>query len=232
MTDVGNLRDATGTIQDQSPTETKPEQITEVPVETKTQETTPTDKTASADDKSLLNKTEKDTKAPEGAPEKYEAFTVPEGFTLDETVSAEAGKIFKELELSQVAAQKLVDFYISKTTEAADAPYALWKEQNDTWVKEIMSDPKLGHRISEVKRTISLAIDGLGDPTLAQGFREAMDYTGAGNNPAFIRAFYALAQKVTEGTHVSGNGPSKLGQQAPGRVSGPGAAAMYPNLPT
>ena len=57
--------------------------------------------------------------------------------------------------------------------------------------------------------------------------------TGAGDHPAFVKAFNKLAAFVTEGSHVSGKGPSDLGQQKPGAPTKPSAAqALYPNLPS
>lgn len=139
--------------------------------------------------------------------------------------------MFKAMGLNQENAQKLVDFYVNKTMESANEPYKYWQETQEKWVKEVKSDPVLGPRLNEVRTTISRAIDGMNDPKLAREFREAMDYTGAGNHPAFIRAFYKLAQSVTEGRHVVGNGPSPASQRRAGEV--PSAAqAMYPNLPS
>jgi hypothetical protein len=58
-----------------------------------------------------------------------------------------------------------------------------------------------------------------------------MDYTGAGNNPAFIKAFWKMAQALTEGGHVAGTGPAPIGQKPPGAAERPTAAkALYPNL--
>lgn len=155
---------------------------------------------------------------------------MPTGYELDKEVAKEASAIFKGMNLTQAQAQQLVDFYTAKTSESANQPYQAWQDMQEQWVKEVKNDPVMGHRLDEVKTTISKAIDGLGDPKLARDFREAMDYTGAGNNPSFIRAFWKLAQKVTEGGHVAGGGPSPAGQQQkPGQVSA--AGAMYPNLP-
>lgn len=164
------------------------------------------------------------------APENYAQFNVPEGYELDPQVMQEASGIFKGMNLPQAEAQKLVDFYVAKTSASANAPYQLWHDMQQKWVDEIKNDPVLGSRLDHVKTTISRAIDGMNDPKLARDFREAMDFTGAGNNPAFVRAFYKLAQMVTEGGHVAGNGPSAAGQRrADERVSA--ARAMYPNLP-
>jgi hypothetical protein len=137
------------------------------------------------------------------------------------------------MNLSQDQAQSLVDFYASKTKEAYEAPFNLWKQTQEDWVSQIRQDPEIGGKLDQVRTTVSRAIDSLGDPNLSQAFREAMDYTGAGNNPAFVKGFYRLAQRLTEGTSVRGGGPSPLGQTPSGRQERPSAArAMYPDLPT
>lgn len=181
------------------------------------------------DDKSLLNK---DTKKPEpaAAPEKYEAFTVPDGFTLDETVSKEAGDLFKGLNLSQTQAQSLVDFYIAKTSEAAEAPFKAYETMRQDWQTQMKADPELGPNLPKVKETIARAFQAIGDAKLESSFREAMDLTGAGDHPAFAKFFYKLAQRVVEGRHVSGSGPSPAGQRGPNDKPASIANAMYPNL--
>ena len=143
----------------------------------------------------------------------------------------EASKIFKDLGLGQTGAQKLVDFYVNKMQEVASAPVKLWEDTQKQWQSEIKNDKDLGPRLAEVRTTVARAIDGLGDPALAAEFRKAMDITGAGNNPAFVRAFYKLAQQVTEGHAVAGRGPSPAGQKAPGEKPPSVAAAIYPNHP-
>lgn len=166
-----------------------------------------------------------------GAPAEYATYAVPDGYELDAEVAKQANVIFKEMNLTQTQAQKLVDFYTAKTTESANQPYQVWNDMQAKWVKEVKDDPQMGPRLNEIKTTISRAIDGIGDPKLASEFRAAMDYTGAGNNPAFIKAFWKLASMVTEGRHVAGGGPSPAGQKRAGEM--PSAAqAMYPNLPS
>lgn len=182
--------------------------------------------------KTLLNQEEKkEDDAAKGAPETYAAFKVPEGFEIDEATNKEIGGLFKKMNLSQENAQELVDLYSKRMIDAQRAPYDHWKKTNDDWVAEIKADPELGSKIPEVKATIAKALDGLGSPQLTQAFKDAMELTGAGNNPAFVRAFYKLSKLVTEGTHVSGNGPSRFGQSANGVVERPTPAkAIYPNL--
>jgi hypothetical protein len=218
----GVARTATGEIASQAGTTT--------PAATTPQTTTTTDGALPEPKPSILNDGGKPAATPAGAPEAYADYVVPDGYTLDKEVATEANGMFKGMGLSQDQAQQLVDFYTKHTTESANAPYQAWHDTQEEWVSQVKADPELGPRLAEVKTTIGKAIDGLNDPRLAKEFRDAMDFTGAGNNPAFIRAFYRLAQKITEGGHVAGNGPSAASQtQRQDRVTA--AGAMYPNLP-
>ena len=195
--------------------------------------TTPQTSTTTSETPSVINEpagSVVNQPVPGGAPETYSPFTVPQGWEMDAAELSTISGMFKGMNLSQGQAQQLVDYYVNKTTESANQPFQLWQETQEKWVKEVKSDPVIGPMLNEVKTTISRAIDGLNDPKLASEFRAAMDYTGAGNNPAFIRAFYKLAQAVTEGGHVSGSGPSPASQRPSGQMP-TAAKAMYPNLP-
>src|SRR5215467_10374651 len=221
MSDQPIPQDATGTIVDQrtATADTPP------PSPKATTPTEPTETTAAAtteEAKSLLNQ-----QPPSVAPESYQPWTVPEGFTLDEGVAAEAGTLFKELGLSQANGQKLVDLYSKHSKAMSDGLSDMVRTQNETWQSESKNHPDLRGKLDPggpVLTTISRALDSLGNAQLKAEFQAAMDFTGAGNHPAFIRTFYALAQKLAEGTHVAGNGPSPLGQQAPGAARPPTAA--------
>jgi hypothetical protein len=191
-----------------------------------TEQTSGTTPGETTGENSLLNEA-----TPAGAPERYEAFKVPDGFTLDEKVSGEVSELFKKQNLTQEQGQSLVDFYVKQTQDAANAPYQKYDEMRKGWREEIRRDPDIGSRLDQVKVTVSRALDSLGDANLSRQFREAMDLTGAGDHPAFIRAFYRLAQRVTEASHVVGNGPAPTGQNV--RTGRPSTAqAMYPTLPS
>lgn len=176
-----------------------------------------------------------DTKTATTIPEKYE-FKAPEGWDakgweLDPATIERATPMFKELGLSQDQAQKLVGFYAAESAKAHEATMGLVSQQAEKWMNESKADKDIGHKLdTEVKVTMGRALDGLGDPALANSFKEIMNTTGIGNNLAFIKTFYKLAQRFTEGQHVGGGGPSKLGQASPG---GPrsAASALYPNHP-
>jgi len=110
------------------------------------------------------------------------------------------------------------------------ATRAAWQAEvlADTDIKTYALDGKTG--LDAVKIDIGRALSALGDTTLEASFRQAMNITGAGDHPAFVKAFWRLAQKVGEGKHVSGAGPSSAGQRAPGATDRPSPArALYPN---
>ena len=173
-------------------------------------------------------------KAQQGAPEKYADFKAPDGYELNSELVEKAVPIFKELGLSQDAAQKLVDFYADAATKAEEAPYEAYEAMRETWRKEVIADKDIGNGTDdlkpEVKATIAKAIDAL-PPTEAEAFRKAMSETGAGDNPAIVKAFYNFAKKLGEGTLVTGTGPSPGGQNRQGQPQS-AAQALYPNLPS
>lgn len=166
-----------------------------------------------------------------GAPESYSDFTAPEGQTLDKDLIAEATPIFKEMNLTQEQAQKLVDFY-SKSAGGINAKL----EQSVTdmqveWRKQVLADKDLGPQIEKVKVEIGRAKDRL-PAEVRTAFDEALNLTGMGDHPALVKAIYEFSKLVNEGTHVSGTGPSAEGQNSAGKAQRPTlAGAMYPHLP-
>lgn len=231
MTDVtqGNqeqLRTPEGTIKDQtttsSTTETTSPETKAAPDQSKTE---PQSKPGEEKPKTALNAEEKKV---EGAPEKYADFKLPEGVSLEGEALTAATTLFKDLGLSQDAAQKLVDFHVKQVTEAEDSSLKVWKEQQDAWKKQISEDPEIGPKMAEIKTSFSKMLDSTVDAKLATEFRQAMDHTGAGNNPAFIKVMHKISALFTEGKPVQGLKPA--GQTDPGKATGTGPKALYPNL--
>lgn len=180
--------------------------------------------------------------AAQGAPEAYTDFTLPDGLILSKETLEAATPIFRELGLSQEAAQKLVSFHADQLKAAtASAAEASYTEMRKDWAAKTLSHPDIrdavdtdsGKRgIDAVKINIGRALGALGDATLADEFKAAMDLTGAGDHPAFVRAINKFAGLIAEGRPVSGSGPSPHGQAAPGSRPPSAAQALYPNLPS
>lgn len=193
------------------------------------------------DGKSLLNQDDKkpEVKEPEKKePEKkagddkaaikYEPFKAPEGYEFDAAALEKATPLFQELGLNQEQAQKAIDLYSTLSTEYEKNIADAWKQTQDDWVKEIKADKDIGHKLPEVKATISKALDAVLGPELKAEFQKAMDFTGAGNNPAFIRGMNKMASLLAEGKHVAAGNPSKF---ANGEQAQKGPSALYPNHP-
>lgn len=177
--------------------------------------------------------------APVGAPEKYEPFKAPEGVKLNEDTIATVSATFKEMNLDQAQSQKLIDLYIGEAQKAVQAaqegPIKFWEDKRKDWVARAHADKDIGAPNTEqyktVRSDIAKAINTL-DPKDAAEFREVMDLTGVGDNPVFIKAFHKWTKSIVEGSHVTGGGPSKFGQAAPGARPASAASAIYPNLPS
>jgi hypothetical protein len=170
-----------------------------------------------------------------GAPETYSPWTAPEGYELDAGLVEEASPIFRELGLTQEQSQKLVDFYSKHSLAAADASLKAFTDMRAEWRQSMKTDDTLSKLAdssgnfgpkSPLVDTVNRALDGLQNPKLVSDFKDAMNLTGAGDNPAFVRVLHALAKQVTEGTSYATGGPvqSKSSRPSPG-------AAMYPHLP-
>lgn len=193
-----------------------------------TQSTDPTKQTLlNKDQPGERSESEKKLEAKTGAPEKYEFKGLPEGLEVPEEVHT----MFKEQGLSNDGAQKLVDFYVKKSQEAAQAPFEYWRKMNEDWLGKIKGDPEYKGDMKNVVSSVSKLVDSIGDPALAKEFREGMDLTGAGNHPAFVKFMYRLAQQLNEGTYVKPGNASPFGQRQPGSGEKPSAArALFPNL--
>jgi hypothetical protein len=178
------------------------------------------------------------TDAP-SVPDKYE-FKAPDNYTLDPTAYEAAIPVFKELGLTNDQAQKLIDIQVQREIALAKAPEATMNAMRKDWQGKTLSDPEIKATIDKnsgktgidavkinLARTLAvLPVD------LQVEFKDAMNLTGAGDHPAFIKAFNRLAAYVTEGSHVAGKGPSVEGQIKPGTNVKPSPAqALYPNNP-
>jgi hypothetical protein len=227
-------RSPTGEILDQSTTSIPPTTPTTTPVVASDATTPPTNPPAPP------VPTDEAPKTPTpGVPETYQ-FRAPDNYTIDPAALAEATPVFKELGLTQDQAQRLVDIQIAREIALAKAPDEAVRQMRDSWRGKTTSDPELLATVDKnsgktgmdavkvnIARTLAvLPVD------LQVEFKDAMNLTGAGDHPAFVKAFNKLAAFVTEGSHVAGNGPAPGGQVKPGTSARPTAAeAMYPTLP-
>lgn len=191
--------------------------------------TTPTDGQTTSSDST---KTEGE-KPPVQAPEAYTAFTAPDGHKIDAKLVSEAMPIFKELNLDQASAQRLVDLVTKNQLDSLKSADKFVADMHAEWGTKLAADPEIGSKLDTVKADIGRMLAHLGPSET--GFRQAMDLTGAGNHPDVIKGLYKLAAQINEGKALgdANRGPSPHGQSPNGKASRPSpASAFYPNLPT
>ena len=135
----------------------------------------------------------------------YTEFTLPQGLVIDAEAMKAAGDMFADAGLSQEQAQKFIDLAVSREQAAAQKNTQAFVDMQDKWVKEVKADPEIGgDKLNATLASGARAIDRLGIP----GLKEALDYTGAGNNPAIVKAFARIGQMMSEDRFASGHQPT------------------------
>ena len=154
----------------------------------------------------------------DGAPKEYEPFTMPEGVDIDQEATDRFIPVAKELGLTQEQAQKLVDLAVADRAAAMKAVADNWNAQNEEWAKAAAADKEIGGNDHDEKVAIAArAIDTFGTPAL----KEALDTTGAGNHPEFVRFCYRVGKLISEDGHIV-PGASPMTDLSDGEV-------FYPN---
>ena len=182
------------------------------------------DSIAAAGDKPADDATKTDDAKTDGdKPIEYTDFKLPEGVKVDDEVMGQFKTLAAESKVSQETAQKFMDLHTAAITKAANAPYDAWRSTQSAWQAEIKADPAIGGKnLGQTQTAIAKAIDSMG-PAEAKAFRQALNFTGAGNNPAIVKGLALLGKSFTEGTAVSGAKPS-------GGDGKTAAKSIYPTL--
>jgi hypothetical protein len=132
----------------------------------------------------------------------YSEFTLPEGASVDAAAMKAATDLFRQARLPQDQAQKFIDLAVAREQAAAQRGVQAFIDLQNQWVSEIKADPDIGgDRLEASLAAAARAIDRLAVP----GLREALNLTGAGNNPAIVKAFVRLGQMVSEDRFRPGN---------------------------
>lgn len=138
------------------------------------------------------------------APEIPEAYdlTAPEGMTIDPALLEEATPIFKEIGLSNEAANKVLPLAQSLMTKSHDAAVQSMidagAQQRKAWLDEAKADPDIGGgKWDATLHSAAKALDALGYPE-GSPFRAALTETGFGNHPEMIRAMAKVGAMVGE----------------------------------
>jgi len=133
--------------------------------------------------------------AEKGAPEKYE-FKSHDGKEFDAGTLEAFSEIAKELNLTQEAAQKLLD-RMGPTIETQQKGQL--QAIHNGWVESSKVDKEFGgEKLAENLATAKKALDTFGSPEL----RALLEQSGLGNNPEVIRFMFRAGKAISEDSFV------------------------------
>lgn len=155
-------------------------------------------------------------------PEKYD-FKAHEGYEFDPSVISAYSEVAKELNLSQEAAQKVLD-------KMAPALQARQSEQieaiKNEWADLARGDKEFGgDKLNENLGIARKALDQFGSPEL----RTLLNESGLGNHPEVVRFFFRAGRAISEDRFVGGT--PAAGKGAGGKSFSDLASALYSNQP-
>lgn len=131
------------------------------------------------------------------------AFSMPEGYEINQDMLALANPVFAELGLSQEQAQKLVDVYVNSIQKQVEST-----QQNAAQMQEtVRKDPELGG--DKFDSSIALA-NKAAKAYFEPGFIEVLKDYGLGNHPEIIRGLKRVAERhLTEDIPGGGKPPAQ-----------------------
>jgi hypothetical protein len=156
---------------------------------------------------------------PVDAPEKYEDFVVPDGVVLDPATMDEANGLFKEMNLSQENAQKLIDFQAKRAADDMKSATETWSKTMEDWATSAKNDKEFGGE--KFNANIAIAKEGK-DAFGGEGFDNMLEETGVGNHPEMLRFLVKVGAVVKEHDILQGTSSARSNTSAADR--------MYPTM--
>lgn len=133
-----------------------------------------------------------------GAPEKYSDFKAPEGVVIDPEIVKEFTPLAKELNLSQEAAQKLVDFQSKIGLRTVDEKLKEFNDIKKGW--EEQTQKELGATYQAERALAAKARDKYIPPVLMQ----LLNDSGVGSHPEFFKFIAKLGRDIAEDNLAGG----------------------------
>lgn len=162
-----------------------------------------------------------------GAPEKYEAFKLPDGAKLEDAQVAELQAHAKDLGLTQEQAQKVVDRELKVRADVSAAAQTEFKTTVAAWADQARADKDIGgDKLPAVLASAKRGVDTM--EAQVPGLKLILDSTGFGNHPVAIKLFQKIgAMTSDDGKFLAG------GKAAPAANSEAAVASrMYPTMKT
>jgi len=140
-------------------------------------------------------------KVPEGAPEKYADFQLPENTEVKPEALDKFREVAKKLDLPQEKAQELLTFQMQSVNEFVQDTTQQFKALSGAWLAEAKADEKIGgvnfnKNLEAGKRVLKQ----LGTPELVK----VLDVFGLGNHPEMIRFTSKIGKMIGEDGIVTG----------------------------
>ena len=155
----------------------------------------PTDEAVEKESPAKDTDSKADVAKTEGAPEAYEAFDLPEGFELSEEFSGRFSEAAKDMNLTQDQAQFLINMQTDLQTSNVEALAENWTSLKNEWQSETKKDKEIGGKEFSANLGVAKqALEKFGTPELS----EAVELTGMGNHPEFIRLLYRVGKTLKE----------------------------------
>lgn len=135
------------------------------------------------------------------APEKYEAFTLPDGVKVPPENEAKVIAAAKELNLPQEGAQKLMDAAVDMQKTFAANMDAKITAVRAEWESNSRADKEFGGDNFDVNLAIAkTAVNAFGSPA----FKALLKDSGVGSHPEFLRTFINIGKSISQDTTVTG----------------------------
>lgn len=138
---------------------------------------------------------------PAGAPDSYADFSLPDGFTWDDTRKGEANSLFKELNLPQESAQKLVDAHCKAMQDYVAAQEADLIALRKKGRAAVMARP-------DFREQKALAAKGMRILITTDAQKKLMD-SWLQDSPEIFDMFVAAGRLVAEDNMAKNPPPSK-----------------------
>lgn len=136
-------------------------------------------------------------------PEAYAFKDLPEGYAISEQQLAEVTPLFKELNLTQEQADKLMAFEAKRALAAEQAGLEQRQGLVTGWEKSLREDAAFGGANFDANVGVAQkALAQFGTPELSTMLKES----GLGSHPEVVRLFHRIGQQLAEGQLHSGSG--------------------------
>ncbi|PUB87070.1 MAG: hypothetical protein DBP02_02160 [gamma proteobacterium symbiont of Ctena orbiculata] len=149
-----------------------------------------------------------------GAPESYEAFELPDGYSLEGERLEGFNEFAKANNWTQEQAQKAIDYHASLQQQDQEAQSKVLTDLQAEWVEEVKNsafmksgdgvDANLGKAKGAVATLQGFLNEDMGDKAPSLG--EALEDTRMGNHPAVVFALLSLAKRLGEDGFIGSKG--------------------------